>query len=125
MPFAAAAPVTLRREQLPAYAGGPDGEASDSGGFLTGTIRVDYTVSARGRVRDIRTEANPPEFTDMQRMVHREVRRRLFRPKLVDGTPVQSDNQVFVHEFYYRQEQLDELRKKKELAAKAGNRSTS
>ena len=117
-------PVTLRRDQLPGYAGGRDDTASDPGEFLTGTIRVDYTVSERGRVRNLRTEANPPEFTDMQRMVHREVRRRLFRPKLVDGVPVQSDNQVFVHEFYYRQERLDELRREKELEAQSGNRPT-
>ena len=73
-------------------------------------------------MRDLRTEANPPEFTDMQRMVHREVRRRMFRPRLVDGAPVESGNQVFVHEFYYRQEELDGLRKKKELAAKSGKK---
>lgn len=113
-------PVTLRQEQLPTYAGGPGSAGADPSGFLTGTIRVDYTISTRGRVRNLRTEATPPEFTDMQRMVHREVRRRMFRPKLVDGVPVESGNQVFVHEFYYRQEQLDELRKKKELAAESG-----
>ena len=115
-------PITLRQEALPTYAGGPSAAANGPSGFLTGTIRVDYTVSTRGRVRNIRTEANPQEFTDMQRMVHREVRRRMFRPKLVDGVPVESGNQVFVHEFYYRQEQLDELKKKKELAANSGNK---
>ncbi|MDJ0710003.1 MAG: tetratricopeptide repeat protein [Woeseiaceae bacterium] len=116
-------PLSLRRDQLPTYAGGPRSAAADPSGFLTGTIRVDYTVSARGRVRNIRTEASPPEFTDMQRMVHREVRRRMYRPQLVDGVPIESENQVFVHEFYYRQEQLDELRKKKELAAKSGQKT--
>lgn len=109
-------PITLRQEPLPIYAGGPDSAQRDPSGFLTGTIRVDYTVSARGRVRDIRTEASPPEFTDMQRMVHREVRRRLFRPRLIDGVPVESGNQVFVHEFLYRQEELDEIREEKNPA---------
>ncbi len=119
------APVSLRPEGLPKYAGGPDSAASDPSSMLTGTIRVDYTVSTRGRVRNIRTEAIPIQFTDMQRMVHREVRRRFFRPKLVDGVPVESDNQVFEHQFYYRKEQLDALRKEKEPAAKSSQNKTT
>ncbi len=115
-------PIALRTGPLPTYAGGPDSAAGDPSGFLTGTIRVDYTVSTRGRVRNIRTQANPQEFTDMQRMVHREVRRRMHRPLLVNGVPVDSENQVFVHEFYYRQEQLDELKKRKALAEKSGRK---
>ena len=115
-------PITLRQGPLPTYAGGPGSAARDPSEFLTGTVRVDYSVSTRGRVRDIRTEASPPEFTDMQRMVHREVRRRMFRPELVDGAPVESDNQVFVHEFYYLQEQLDEIRNEKELAAQSDDK---
>jgi len=82
-------------------------------GFLTGTIQVDYTVSARGRVKNIRTEAKPIEFTDMQRMVHREIRRRLFRPVLAEGVPVESGNLVFKHEFFYEDSELEAIRKKK------------
>ncbi|MDJ0793215.1 MAG: tetratricopeptide repeat protein [Woeseiaceae bacterium] len=115
-------PITLREEALPTYAGGPSSAAGGPDGLLTGTIRVDYTVSTRGRVRNIRTVASPEEFTDMQRMVHREVRRRMFRPMLVDGVPVESGNQVFVHEFFYRQEQHDELKKKRELAETSGKK---
>ncbi len=115
-------PITLLQDALPTYAGGPSSAASDPSNFLTGTIRVDYTVSTRGRVRNIRTEASPQEFTDMQRMVHREVRRRMFRPMLENGVPVESGNQVFVHEFFYRQEQLDDLKKKQELAATSGKK---
>ena len=71
-------PVVLLQDTLPTYvsSGADSGTSGDE--FLTGTIRVDYTVSKRGRVRNIRTEAVPPEFTDMQRMVHREIRRRVF-----------------------------------------------
>ena len=78
--------------------------------MLKGTIRADYTVSTRGRVKNIRTEANPREFTDMQRAVHREVRGRFFRPPMVDGEAVEAANQVYVHEFLYRQAELDSLR---------------
>ena len=105
-------PIPISEEALPPFTSGSAGNKPD-GGFRTGTIRVDYTVSSRGRVKNIRTEATPIEFTDMQRMVHREIRRRLYRPMLVDGAPSDSDNQVFTHEFSYADAELEELRSKK------------
>ena len=105
-------PIPIRQEALPRYtSGGAGGKPASA--FLTGTIQVDYTVSARGRVKNIRTEAKPIEFTDMQRMVHREIRRRLFRPLLVEGVPADSGNLVFKHEFFYEDSELEEIRKKK------------
>jgi tetratricopeptide (TPR) repeat protein len=101
-------PIPLREETLPSYAGGSAEAAPDS--TQRGTIRVDYTISSRGRVKSIRSEATPAEFTDIQRMVHREIRGRFFRPPMVDGVPVEAPNQVFIHEFLYRQADLDELR---------------
>lgn len=103
-------PVPVRAESPPRYAGGSADDSDSSEAFQTGTIRVDYSVSTRGRVRNIRTEAIPAEFTDMQHMVHREIRQRVFRPQLVDGVPVDSGNQIFEHEFQYRQSDLDDLR---------------
>ena len=100
-------PVVLTEENLPKYTGG--GRRNGNEDYLSGTIRVDYTVSRRGRVRNIRTEALPPQFTDMQRIVHREVRRRIFRPMLSDGQPQESDQLTFEHTFFYRQSDLDEL----------------
>jgi len=105
-------PIPIREEALPRYTNGSAG-GGQAGNLLTGTIQVDYTVSARGRVKNIRTEANPIEFTDMQRMVHREIRRRLFRPVLVEGVPAESDNQVYTHEFFYEDSELEEIRSKK------------
>ena len=105
-------PTPIREEALPRYTSASAG-GGQAGNFLTGTIQVDYTVSARGRVKNIRTEANPIEFTDMQRMVHREVRQRLFRPALVEGVPAESDNQVYTHEFFYEASELEEIRNKK------------
>jgi hypothetical protein len=61
-------------------------------------------------VRNLRTEAFPEEFTDMQKMVHREIRGRIHRPRIVDGVPIDSDNLVFEHHFSYRQSYLDTLR---------------
>ena len=102
-------PISLRDEPLPGYAG--DSSPTSTAELLKGSIRVDYTVSNRGRVKNIRTAAFPVEFTDMQRMVHREIRRRFFRPAMVDGEPIDSENLVFEHEFFYSQSDLDALRK--------------
>jgi tetratricopeptide (TPR) repeat protein len=102
-------PISLREEQLPLYAG--DSSSATGDAMLRGTIRVDYSISKRGRVKDIRTVASPTEFTDMQRTVHREIRGRFFRPPMVDGEPVEAADQVYVHEFLYRQAELDALRK--------------
>ncbi|RZV35878.1 MAG: tetratricopeptide repeat protein [Chromatiales bacterium] len=114
-------PAPLREGVLPQYAGSASTGESDSQ-FLTGVIQVDYTVSNRGRVRNIRTEATPVEFTDMQRMAHREIRARVFRPVIEDGEPVESGNQVFRHEFYYTKGQLDDLQRKKAQAEKEKSR---
>lgn len=114
-------PFVLFEDPLPARAGGAQGAAG--GEFLNGTIRVDYNVSKRGRVRNLRTEASPPEFTEMQRIVHREIRNRIFRPKLVDGQPADSNDLVFEHNFLYRPSDLEELRRQQNVPQQAGNSS--
>jgi len=110
-------PVALRPDPLPAFAGrsvtgAPPNEVA------TGKIVVDYSVSERGRVRDLRTEAFPPEFSDMQRMVHREIRRRVHRPRIIDGAPVQANALIYEHTFTYLQSDLDALREAKTEAGK-------
>ncbi len=109
-------PISLRGNSLPPYVGGTTQTSSD--GMHNGTIRVEYTVSPRGRVRNIRTSAFPVEFEDMQRMVHREIRQRFFRPMMVDGVPIESGTLVFEHDFRYLQSELDALRANK---SNAGN----
>lgn len=121
-------PVVLMEESLPGYAGGAPGPTNEE--YLTGTIRVDYTVSRRGRVRNIRTESIPPQFTEMQRIVHREVRKRVFRPLVVDAQPVESGDLVLEHTFLYRQSDLDKLlqqsapQRREEAAAKEDSSET-
>ena len=114
-------PIPIRQEALPIYASGGSGDEPVEG-FQNGTAQVDYTVSTRGRVRNIRTEVKPAEFSDMLRMVHREVRRRVFRPVLVDGVPVESGNQVFRHDFFYTEFELNELKRKKAAAQEKGGK---
>lgn len=108
-------PLAIRAESLPSYTSGSSG-GEPPGGFQSGSIQVDYTVSTRGRVKNIRTEAKPIEFTDMQRMVHREIRRRVFRPSMENGVPIDSGNQVFIHDFYYTEAELKDLQRKKAAA---------
>ena len=107
-------PRAIREDVLPVFAGrGQLGEVKPDE-ILKGKVTVTYNVSSRGRLRDLTTEVDPPEFTDMQTMVHREIRRRTFRPRFVDGEAVDSDNVVFVHEFAYTQADLDTLKRKQE-----------
>ena len=69
-----------------------------------------YDVSARGRAANMRiVEAHPREFIDMQLNVQRELRRRVYRPRYENAEAADSDDQIIVHRFYYRQADLDAL----------------
>ena len=105
-------PVPIWDEPLPDHTKGASGRSGNSSQLLTGVINVNYAISDRGRVQAIKTEANPPEFSDMQRLVHREVRRRAFRPAIVDGVPVEASDQIFRHEFFYLESEREEIREK-------------
>ncbi len=103
-------PVAIRADRLPQFAGGVQSVGSAKNALLPGEIVVDYTISARGELQELRGLAKPAEFSDMQRMVHRELRRRVYRPRLVDGVPVEAENVRLVHTFSYLQSDLDMLR---------------
>jgi hypothetical protein len=103
-------PVAIRTASLPVYAGGIASTGSSRNDLIAGKIIVRYNVSSRGRVRELKTEAVPAEFTDMQRMVHREIRRRIFRPRIADGDAVDANDLVHEHAFSYVQSDLDALR---------------
>ncbi len=103
-------PVPIRVGPLPEFAGGGQIGEVQADELLKGKIVVTYNVTARGRIQDLRTEAFPPQFSDMQTMVHRELRSRLFRPRFVDGDAVAAENLVFEHEFTYTQADLDALK---------------
>ncbi len=103
-------PVPVREEPLPNMAGGGGGRALAPDEILTGQVTVKYSVSTRGRVRINEIVTQPAEFSDMERLVHREVRRRVYRPRIVDAKLMQADDLVLTHEFSYMQEDLDALR---------------
>ena len=80
-------------------------QAPDS--FEVGTIVVGYNISDRGATRQIGViDANPPGLDEMEYSVKREVRRMIYRPRMAEGETVETLNQTYVHEFYYRPSDL-------------------
>ena len=106
--------VSLRGQNLPQYIDPEDANDDDTltdDPLLRGNVTVAYEISARGRVNNLKLiEAQPPEFTDMQRTVQREMRQRLYRPRYQDAEAVVSPDQVFEHTYYYRQSDLERVR---------------
>lgn len=105
--------IPLRQDELPMYASSKN---SDSGNdqsvpLLQGNVRINYVVSTRGRAASMKqVEAQPPEFERMINNVQRELRRRVFRPRLEDGEVVDTADLTLNHRFFYRQADLDALR---------------
>ncbi|MDH3274413.1 MAG: tetratricopeptide repeat protein [Gammaproteobacteria bacterium] len=105
--------VVLRMEPLPDYIGNAHPETAPNNGdpVLQGSVSLIYDISARGRASGVKLlEADPPEFQEIQKIAQRELRRRIFRPRFVEGKPVTSADQVFVHTFFYRMSDLEALR---------------
>ena len=103
-------PVTLKQNKLPLYISktseeqAPDGEDP----MLEGYVTVNYDVSTRGRATNLTlVEAVPPEFVNMINFVQREVRRRIYRPRIENGESVDTTGQVLTHNFFYRQSDLE------------------
>jgi hypothetical protein len=79
--------------------------------LLQGSISISYTVSTRGRATNLRLiEARPAEFENMTSLVQREVRRRIYRPRLEGGEVVETPDLILVHKYFYRQSDLDAAR---------------
>ena len=109
--FAEAVPLNGR--PIPEFAGeaGPSPLGTPSEEFLQGSVTLSFSVTDRGRVTDIEpVEVVPGVFTDMEKLVHREIRGRMYRPRFEDAQPVESANQFFTHLFYYKQSDLEERR---------------
>jgi tetratricopeptide (TPR) repeat protein len=109
--------VPLNDRPIPEFAGetGPNPLGTPSEEFLQGSVTLSFSVTNRGRVIEMEPiEVVPAEFTDMQKLVHREVRGRMYRPRFEDAQPVKTTNEVFTHLFYYK---LSELEERREAAA--------
>lgn len=105
--------IPLRQDNLPMYASAGNKDSGDNSRdpLLQGNVTVNYAVSTRGRATDLKlVEAQPPEFESMVNTVQREVRRRIFRPRLEEGDVIETPDITLVHRFFYRQSDLDALR---------------
>jgi hypothetical protein len=104
--------AVLRSNAIPEYVSPPKSEAPTGQEipFLQGTITIKYDVSTHGRATNLKiVEAHPREFVDMQGLIYRELRRRVFRPQYIDAKAINTDNEIMVHRFFYRQADLDAL----------------
>jgi tetratricopeptide (TPR) repeat protein len=105
--------VPLNDKPLPEFVG--DAPAATMTGlseeFEQGSITLKYTITDRGRTTRLElVEAYPSEFTDMHRTVHRELRGRIYRPRIEEGEPAIVEDQVFTHSFYYKEADLEQRR---------------
>ena len=99
------------QEPLPPYTKGAAGRKDRQDGEIqTGSVTVKYIVDPRGRTRIHEVHTRPAEFSDMERMVQRELQRRRYRPLVMDGKLTQSEMQTFTHEFRYRKTELEDIR---------------
>ncbi len=109
--FARAVPLNDR--PIPEFASeaGPNPPGTPSEEFLQGSVTVSFSITDRGRVANLEpVEVQPAEFTDMEKLVHREMRARLYRPRFEDAKPVKRTDKVFTHLFYYKQSDLEDRR---------------
>lgn len=84
-----------------------DEEFPDEDEFETGSVSYGFIVNSQGRASNIQhLETRPPEFTDMQERVRRNLRHLVYRPRLEDGDVVATPDVVYTHEFYYRPEDI-------------------
>jgi hypothetical protein len=106
--------VPLNGRPLPDFVGESAPLASIAGlseEFEQGSITMKYTVTDRGRIVGLElVEVYPPEFSDVHRAAHRELRGRTYRPRFEEGEPVTADDQVFIHSFYYKEADLEQRR---------------
>ena len=65
-----------------------------------GLVKLAFDVGPSGKVRRLRTiESQPPKLMDFR--VRRSMREAVFRPMLVDGSPVVANDQTFTYRYKY------------------------
>ena len=67
---------------------------------LVGHVELSFDITANGFVRDLKTVDSQPEGM-MDFRVRKSIRASRFRPAIVDGVPVKTEEQSFRHEFTY------------------------
>ncbi len=101
----------IKSRNLPKYADSLLNENTLANETAAGKIVVSYDISFRGRVQKVVSEAFPKEFIDMKRVVEKEIRNRVYRPKIIDGKLEGEKEIIFEHSFIYRLSDLEDLKK--------------
>jgi tetratricopeptide (TPR) repeat protein len=80
-------------------------QAPDS--FETGTMSFEFTISSSGRVINLKhIETQPAELAEFSTVVGRTLRRMVYRPRIADAIMVDTPEMIYVHEFFYRPEDV-------------------
>jgi|GEM_PF-609300 len=101
----------LNEEAIPQYIGDATRSARRQGDpdIREGNVVIAYDVSSRGRLSGLRiVDLTPPQFEDMESSVVREMRKRIYRPRFIDGEAADTTNEILTHRFFYEQSDLDE-----------------
>lgn len=86
--------------------------------FEVGTIVAGYTVTARGEVSRVSiVQSDPPGFEEMEKAVLREMRYLMHRPRIEMGSLVETPDQTYTHEFFYRESDLASVAHETEVIA--------
>lgn len=102
--------VALKKNRLPLYYDSVEetDEADDESPVLQGNVSFTYGVSSKGRATNVElVSLQPPELERMAATVQRELRRRIFRPRLVEGEVAETTDLTLDHRFYYKQADVD------------------
>jgi len=105
--------VALKQGSLPKYIDSSDSEPGlqSEDPLLRGNITLRFEISPRGQPARLElVQAQPAEFEKMLTYAQRELRRRIYRPRFVDGEAVATPDQLLAHQFFYRQADLDAAR---------------
>jgi hypothetical protein len=103
-----ASPVPLARPRPDRYAHieiRPDSEQVDDDDYLEGEVTVLFDVDERGRTQDLRVVAARPEkFTRMEIRATNAVENFVYRPRFVDGEPVDTRGLSYRFRYLYLQD---------------------
>jgi len=112
--------VVLQRISPPKYVGigGEVRSALPGENYQVGKLVFDYAVNTRGFTTDIEmVEASPAGFAEMEGAVLRDLRAMIHRPRLENGTTVQTDGLSYTHKFFYRESDLPQQSEPGDVAA--------
>jgi tetratricopeptide (TPR) repeat protein len=74
----------------------------DPDDYLEGEMVMAFTVNDRGRTENLRLiEANPENFSEMERRLHNAVREFVYRPRLADGKASATEDLRYSLKYFY------------------------